>query len=81
WVTVDAHLTVEGHLPQLIPLSYIDHVYIPKNLYESFSDDTRKAINANFKRNCTIVPFDGEANQSRGPHGPIPKSKSRADYQ
>ncbi|CAF2136304.1 unnamed protein product [Rotaria magnacalcarata] len=81
WVTVDAHLTVEGHLPQLIPLSYIDHVYIPKNLYESFSDDTHKAINANFKRNCTIVPFDGEANQSRGPHGPIPKSKSRADYQ
>ena len=81
WVDVDAHLTVEGHLPQLIPLSYIDHVYIPKNLYDSFNDDTRKAINANFKRHFTIVPFDGEAHQPRGPHTPVPKSKSRADYQ
>ncbi|CAF1683366.1 unnamed protein product [Rotaria magnacalcarata] len=70
-----------GHLPQLVPLSYIDHVYIPKKLYESFSNNTRKAINANFKRNCTIVPFDGEANQPREPHGPIPKSKFRAGYQ
>ena len=81
WVDVDAHLTFEGHLPQLIPLSHIDHVYIPKNLYDSFNDDTRKAINANFKRHFTIVQFDGEGDQPHGPHTPVPKSKSRADYQ
>jgi hypothetical protein len=81
WLNVDAHLTVEGHLPQLIPLSYIDHVYIPKNFYNSFNDDVRRAIHANFKRNFTTVPFDGDPNQPRGPHTPVPKSKSRADYQ
>ncbi|CAM4742999.1 unnamed protein product [Rotaria magnacalcarata] len=81
WLHVDAHLTVEGHLPRLIPLSYIDHVYMPKNFYDSFSDDVRRAINANFKRNFTIISFDGDPNQPHGPHTPVPKSKSRADFQ
>ncbi|CAF2763646.1 unnamed protein product [Rotaria sp. Silwood2] len=81
WLNVDAHLTVEGHLPRLIPLSYIDHVYMPKNFYDSFSDDVRKAIHANFKHNFTIVSFDGDPNQPRGPHTPVPKSKSRAGFQ
>ena len=81
WFEVDSHLTVEGHLPQLIPLSYIDHIYIPQNLYDSFSNDSRKAVNANFKRRLTLVPHDGEAQQPSRPHGPKPPSPSREKYQ
>ncbi|CAF4831977.1 unnamed protein product, partial [Rotaria magnacalcarata] len=54
---------------------------MPKNFYDSFSDDVRRAINANFKRNFTIISFDGDPNQPHGPHTPVPKSKSRADFQ
>ena len=81
WFEVDSHLTVEGHLPQLIPLSYIDHIYIPQNLYDSLSNDSRKAINANFKHRITRVPHDGEADQPPKPPGPKPSSKSREKYQ
>ena len=81
WFAVDSHLTIEGHLPPLIPLSYIDHIYIPQNLFDSLTNDSRKAINANFKNRITCVPHDGEADQPVGPHGPKPPSKSREEYQ
>ncbi|CAF3383056.1 unnamed protein product [Rotaria socialis] len=81
WVNVDSHINIEGHLPQLIPLSYIDHIFIPKNLYESLSAASHRAINSNFKNRITIIPHDGEANQPGGPRGPKPPTKSRADYQ
>ena len=81
WLEVDSHLTVEGHLPQLIPLSYIDHIFIPQNLYDSFSNDSHRAIHANFRRRFTLVPHDGEAQQPSRPHGPKPSSNSRVKYQ
>ncbi|CAF5124413.1 unnamed protein product, partial [Rotaria sp. Silwood1] len=70
WFSVDSHATIEGHLPQLIPLNYIDHIYIPQNLYDALSDASRRAINANFKHRITRVKHDGEANQPGGPRGP-----------
>lgn len=81
WLNVDSHLTVEGHLPKLIPLSYIDHIYIPQNLYDALSRTSIRTINATFKNSITRVPHDGIADQPQRPHGPIPSSKSREDYQ
>jgi uncharacterized protein (TIGR02452 family) len=81
WVKVDSHQNIEAHLPQLIPLDYIDHIYIPKNLFDTLSDSARKAIDAVFKHRITVVPHDGEANHQKTPFGPTPTVKSRAEYQ
>ncbi|CAF1117327.1 unnamed protein product [Adineta steineri] len=81
WLNVDSHLTIEGHLPQLIPLSYIDHIYIPQNLYDALSKTSQRTMNKTFKNSITRVPHDGIANQPQNPHGPIPPSKCREDYQ
>ncbi|CAF2714671.1 unnamed protein product [Rotaria sp. Silwood2] len=81
WFQADSHLTLEGHLPQLIPLDYIDHVYIPNNLYNTLSHASQRAINANFKHRITVIDHDGETNQPHGPRGPKPSSKSRQLYQ
>jgi hypothetical protein len=81
WVKADSHTNIEAHLPQLIPLSYIDHIYIPKNLYNSLSASSQQAMTANFKDRISIVPHDGDANQPHLPRSPIPTSKSRAEYQ
>ena len=81
WVKVDSHQNIEAHLPQLIPLDYIDHIYIPKNLFSDLSEDALKAIDAICKDRITVVPHAGEANQEKGPFGPTPTLKSRSDYQ
>ncbi|CAF2666541.1 unnamed protein product [Rotaria sp. Silwood2] len=81
YIQTDSHQNIEAHLPQLIPLDYIDHIYIPQNIFDSLNSDTRKAINAVFKTSITVTPHQGEANQPMGPFGPTPTSKERADYQ
>jgi len=81
WVKIDSHHNIEAHLPQLIPLDYIDHIYIPKNLFSVLNENALKAIDAVFKHRITLVSHDGEANHEKGPFGPTPNLKSRADYQ
>ncbi|UJR16839.1 hypothetical protein I4U23_003738 [Adineta vaga] len=81
WIKNDPHHNIEAHLPQLIPLDYIDHIYIPKNLFSALSEVTLKAIDALFKHRITLVPHDGQADHERGPFGPTPNLKSRSEYQ
>lgn len=81
WVKTDSHHNIEAHLPQLIPLEYIDHIYIPKNLFSALNENALRAIDAVFKHRITLVPHDGEANHEKGPFGPTPNLKSRVDYQ
>ena len=33
WCEVDSHKTIEAHLPQLIPLDYIDHIYMTQKIF------------------------------------------------
>ena len=33
WMNVDSHQVFESHLPQLIPLNYVDRIYMPKNIF------------------------------------------------
>ena len=81
WVKTDSHHNIEAHLPQLIPLDYIDHIYIPKNLFSNLNENALRAIDAVFKHRITLVPLDGAANHEKGPFGPTPSLKSRVDYQ
>lgn len=81
WIRNDSHHNIEAHLPQLIPLDYIDHIYIPKNLFSALNENALKAIDAVFKHCITLVSHAGEANHEKGPFGPTPNLKSRVDYQ
>ncbi len=55
WKQADSHQVIEAHLPQLIPLRYIDHIYIPKNVFESLSSATQKNARELFPHNLTIT--------------------------
>ena len=48
WMHVDAHFVFESHLPALVPLDYIDHVYIAKNLFDSLSPASRDVAEKTF---------------------------------
>ena len=48
WVEVDSHETFECHLPQLIPLDYVDRVYIPKNIFEALSSESKQSARGAF---------------------------------
>ncbi len=55
WKEVDSHQVIEAHLPQLIPLSYIEHIYIPKNIFDSLSPEAKKNARELFPNNLTIT--------------------------
>ena len=42
WMNIDSHQVFEAHLPQLIPLDCIDHVYMPKTIFRSLSGTVSK---------------------------------------
>ncbi|CAF0936731.1 unnamed protein product [Rotaria sordida] len=57
WLARDSHKNIEGHLPQLIPLDYIEHIYIPQNIFDSFNNETCKAIKTIFDDRISIKSF------------------------
>lgn len=81
WLNTDSHQNIESHLPQLIPLDYIDHIYIPKNIHHSLNERTKIAIGAVFKQRITITEHDGELGAPEQNFGPTPTAQTRANYQ
>ncbi|CAF0884471.1 unnamed protein product [Adineta ricciae] len=81
WLAVDSHQTIEAHLPQLIPLDYIDHIYMPRSLFDHLSEDARRAVEAVFSDRITIADHKVELTPDKGTFGATPSSKARADYQ
>ncbi|CAF1363753.1 unnamed protein product [Rotaria magnacalcarata] len=55
WISVDSHQILEGHLPQLIPLDYVDRVYIPKNTFESLLPEAQQSAKGAFKDSLVIT--------------------------
>ncbi|CAF1372368.1 unnamed protein product [Rotaria sordida] len=55
WNQVDSHFVFEGHLPPLIPLDYIENVYIPKNLFESLPDEVKILAKEIFKKSLILA--------------------------
>ncbi|CAF1459208.1 unnamed protein product [Adineta steineri] len=55
WNHVDSHKIFEGHLPSLVPLDYIEDIYMPKNVFESLSEDAKKSAKKIFGNSLTIT--------------------------
>ena len=81
WLHIDSHRAIEVHLPQLIPLDYIDHIYMPQSIFDSLSPSSRQSINAVFKHCIDITPHTVPAGDPRAPHIPKPENKEREKYQ
>jgi hypothetical protein len=78
WKQIDSHQVIEGHLPQLIPLSYIEHIYVPKNVFESLPAAAQKNAHDLFPHNLTVTKHDVDLK-----FNPLAFSKpddSRKDY-
>jgi uncharacterized protein (TIGR02452 family) len=56
WMKVDSHDTFESHLPQLIPLDYVDCVYMPKNVFESLTPEAQQSAKGAFKDSLILTP-------------------------
>ncbi|CAF4269689.1 unnamed protein product, partial [Adineta steineri] len=79
WTQRDSYEGVEANLPPLIPISYIDRIYIPHEIFHSLSSDAHSLIDSFFKDRITAIPYNGTTNPQIRPHGS--QSKSRAIYQ
>ncbi|CAF5001073.1 unnamed protein product, partial [Rotaria sp. Silwood1] len=55
WMAIDSHLVFEGHLPQLIPLDYIDRIYMPKNAFDSLSTSAQTLAKRAFGKTLTTT--------------------------
>ncbi|CAF1593299.1 unnamed protein product, partial [Adineta ricciae] len=55
WMKIDSHEIFEGNLPQLIPLDYIDHIYMPRNVFQSLSSKAQSAAQKMFGKSLTIT--------------------------
>ena len=64
WKKVDSHMVFESHLPQLIPLDYIDHVYMPRQIFNSLSPNAQQATRSIFRHALTISDETGQAYES-----------------
>ncbi|CAF1327794.1 unnamed protein product [Rotaria sordida] len=81
WQNKDSHANIEAHLPQLIPLDYIDHIYMSQNTFDSLNSNARKFINTTFKNRITKTLHEIELDPPMEPFGPKPDSKIRVEYQ
>ena len=57
WQKLNSHQTIEAHLPQLIPLDYIEHIYMTKDIFDKFNKNIRQVIKVNFDNRITIKSF------------------------
>ncbi|CAF2147898.1 unnamed protein product [Rotaria magnacalcarata] len=81
WLSRDSHQNIEAHLPQLIPLDYIDHIYISQNMFDSLTSKAREFINTIFKNRITKTSHVIELAEKGGSFGSKPNSKIRQEYQ
>ncbi|CAF3831627.1 unnamed protein product [Rotaria sp. Silwood1] len=54
WLTVDSHEVIEAHLPPLIPLDYIEQIYMPQSIYKALSENTHNIVDDLFKGCLTL---------------------------
>ena len=62
WMKTDPHRRFEAHLPALIPLDYIDHIYMPESIFKSLSPWAQTRANEVLGSSLTVtehnVPSD-----------------------
>ncbi|CAF1469346.1 unnamed protein product [Adineta ricciae] len=59
WPRMPGYKGIETNLPGLIPISYIDQVYIPDNIYHLLDQDTREIIDNTLRGRITTIPRKG----------------------
>ena len=64
WRSNDSHMVLESHLPQLIPVDYIDHIYMPRQIFDSLSRNAQQAAQSIFRYALTISDETGQAYES-----------------
>jgi hypothetical protein len=79
WKHVDSHDVFEAHLPQLVPLDYIEEVYIPKNLFASLTPAAQESAKKIFRDSLHITEHNIDLTATSGV-GLHPADKSRSDY-
>jgi hypothetical protein len=80
WMSMDSHDVFEGHLPQLIPLDYIDKVYMPKNVFESLTHEAQQSARGAFKNSLIITDHVIDLSLIK-PGATIPLDSTRIPYQ
>ena len=53
WKKSDSHKAIEAHVPKLIPLDYIDHIYMAQETYNSYDRNTQQLIQTFFDQRIT----------------------------
>ena len=79
WLSVDSHDVFESHLPQLIPLDYIDYVYMPQNLFDSLTHEAQQSARAVFKDNLILTNHVIDLSVVN-PGGLVPLDSTRKPY-
>ncbi|CAF3101073.1 unnamed protein product [Rotaria sp. Silwood2] len=80
WTKVDSHQVFEAHLPRLVPLDYIEEVYIPRNLFASLTPTAQESAVKVFRDALHITNHNINLNDTGGGVS-ILSDKSRSDYQ
>ena len=80
WLTNDSHCVFEAHLPKLIPLDYIDRVYIAKTTFDSLTESAQQAARTIFGNGLIITCHEIDAKtKPAGLHKPL--DDKRKEYQ
>ncbi|CAM4911344.1 unnamed protein product [Rotaria socialis] len=58
WTQADSHYVFEGHLPPLIPLDYVDNVFMPKNVFQSLPKEAQESAKEIFKDSLILGEHD-----------------------
>ncbi|CAF3704753.1 unnamed protein product [Rotaria sp. Silwood1] len=62
WLNIDSHQVFEMHLPQLIPLDYIDHIYMPTTVFYSLTPSAQQLAKGIFRGHLTITSHKVDLN-------------------
>ena len=76
----EANQLFEGHLPDLIPLDYIEEIYIPKNLFALLSPAAQISARSIFRDSLHQTPHDINPHYS-GSGASSVSDKGRSEYQ
>ncbi|CAF0995448.1 unnamed protein product, partial [Rotaria sordida] len=80
WLNIDSHCVFEAHLPQLIPLDYIDRVYIAKTTFDSLSTSAQQSAKTIFADALCITDHQIDISiKPAGLHQPL--DPTRIPYQ
>ncbi|CAF1475648.1 unnamed protein product [Adineta steineri] len=60
WEKVDSHMVFESYLPSRIPLSYIDHVYMPEIVFNSLTCQAQHSARTIFRDKLTVTNNNGK---------------------